>query len=227
MSDINTRTPSKECTKCKTTHLIHMFKSKNKNDPSKRCSWCKLCMNEYAKIYRQKLNYPVSVTKKECHNCKLTKPSSCFSLCNKDKSGLMSKCKTCTRNDRLIFMKDVRNFLISRRADAKKRCDKNKKIDFNISTEDWIAQYEKQNGICALTGIRMTWNYSSDENKDFYSAVKYPFNISPDRIDSSQGYTKDNLQFVCNRVNAMKNNMSTEELISFCTKIVDRVRLKV
>lgn len=184
-------------------------------------------MNEYAKIYRQKLNYPVSVTEKTCHNCKLTKPSSCFSLCNKDKSGLTSKCKTCTRNTRLIFMKDVRNFLISRRADAKKRCDKNKKIDFNISTEDWIAQYEKQNGICALTGIHMTWNYSSDENKDFYSAVKYPFNISPDRIDSSKGYTKDNLQFVCNRVNAMKNNMSTEELINFCTKIVDRVRLKV
>ena len=70
----------------------------------------------------------------------------------------------------------------------------------------------------------MTWEYSSNENKDFYSSVKYPYNLSPDRIDSSKGYTKDNLQFVCNRVNAMKNNMNTEELIYFCKKIMERVR---
>ena len=48
--------------------------------------------------------------------------------------------------------------------------------------------------------------------------------ISPDRIDSSKGYTKDNIQFVCNRVNAMKNNMNTEELLYFCKKIVEHVR---
>jgi hypothetical protein len=70
----------------------------------------------------------------------------------------------------------------------------------------------------------MTWEYSSDENKDFYSSVKYPYNLSPDRIDSSKGYTKDNLQFVCNRVNAMKNNMNTEELFDFCKKIVEHMR---
>jgi hypothetical protein len=121
-------------------------------------------------------------------------------------------------------MKDVRNFLIQKRADAKKRCNKNSRIQFDVSVEDWINQYEKQNGVCALTGITMTWEYSSDENKDFYSSVKYPYNLSPDRIDSSKGYTKDNLQFVCNRVNAMKNNMNTEELFDFCKKIVEHMR---
>jgi len=118
-------------------------------------------------------------------------------------------------------MKDVRNFLIQKRADAKKRCNKNSRIQFDVSTEDWINQYEKQNGVCALTGITMTWEYSSDENKDFYSSVKYPYNLSPDRIDSSKGYTKDNLQFVCNRVNAMKNNMPMDQFIDFCKKVVD------
>jgi hypothetical protein len=121
-------------------------------------------------------------------------------------------------------MKDVRNFLIQKRADAKKRCNKNNRIQFDISVKDWINQYEKQNGLCALTGITMTWEYSSDENKGFYSSVKYPFNLSPDRIDSSKGYTKDNLQFVCNRVNAMKNNMNMEELFDFCKKIVEHMR---
>jgi len=181
-------------------------------------------MNEYAKFYRQKINYPVGVTEKKCFRCDETKPHTEFSLCSKDTSGLNSVCKSCTKDKRCAYMKDVRNFLIQKRADAKKRCNKNKKIDFDISIEDWITQYEKQNGICALTGITMTWEYSSDENKDFYSSVKYPHNLSPDRIDSKKGYTKDNLQFVCNRVNAMKNNMDTEELLDFCEKIVEHMR---
>ena len=224
MENLNIRTPQKRCTKCELTRPIDMFKPKNKNDISKRCSWCKSCMNEYAKLYRQKLNYPVNVTEKKCFRCHKMKSHTEFSMCKKDTSGLTTLCKSCTRNSRCIFMKDVRNFLIQKRADAKKRCNKNSRIQFDVSTEDWINQYEKQNGVCALTGITMTWEYSSDENKDFYSSVKYPYNLSPDRIDSSKGYTKDNLQFVCNRVNAMKNNMNTEELFDFCKKIVEHMR---
>jgi hypothetical protein len=214
----------RKCTKCETTQPIDMFKQQNKKYPDKRCSWCKSCMNEYAKLYRRKLNYPVSVTEKKCFNCSIIKSYNEFSLCTKDTSGLTTLCKSCTKDKRLIFMKDVRNFLIQKMSDAKKRTKKNNKIQFDISTEDWIAQYKKQNGICVLTGITMTWEYSSHENSDFYSSVKYPYNISPDRIDSSKGYTKDNIQFVCNRVNAMKNNMNTEELLYFCKKIVEHVR---
>jgi hypothetical protein len=118
-------------------------------------------------------------------------------------------------------MKDVKNFLIQKRSDARKRCRKNKKISFDISIDDWIAQYERQRGFCALSGIEMTWEYSVDGDSEFYTSVKYPYNISPDRIDSNKGYTKDNLQFVCNRVNAMKNNMSMEQFVDFCKKVVD------
>jgi len=118
-------------------------------------------------------------------------------------------------------MKDVRSFLISKRADARKRCKKNNKIEFNISTEDWILQYKKQNGLCAITGIAMTWEYSSDDTPDNYSAIKYPHNISPDRIDSNKGYTVDNLQFVCSRINTMKNNMTVEEFVNLCKQVVE------
>jgi hypothetical protein len=93
---------------------------KNKNDLSKRCSWCKSCMNEYAKFYRQKINYPVGVTEKKCFHCDETKPYTEFSLCSKDTSGLNSVCKSCTKDKRRAYMKDVRNFLIQKRADATK-----------------------------------------------------------------------------------------------------------
>jgi len=221
MVDINIGEGEKKCTKCKTSHPINMFKLKNKNIPDKRCSWCKSCMNEYAKIHSRKLNYPVNVTEKICFECKVTKMCHDFPKCKKDTTGLSSYCKQCTRNKRLEFMKDVKNFLIMKRADAMKRCKKNKKNKFDISTDDWMTQYKKQRGMCAMSGIEMTWEYSADGESDFYTAVKYPFNISPDRIDSNKGYTKDNLQFVCNRINAMKNNMSTDQFIDFCKKIID------
>lgn len=221
MGDVNIMETERKCTKCKIVHPINMFKLKNKNDSQKRCSWCKSCMNEYAKIYRQNLNFSVNVTEKRCFECKNVKPHFDFSKSTKDTTGLSSYCKECDRNKRLSFMKDVKNFLIQKRSDARKRCRQNEKISFNISSDDWIKQYERQNGLCAMTGIKMTWEYSADGNSDFYTAVKYPYNISPDRIDSNKGYTKDNLQFVCTRVNAMKNNMTIDQFVDFCKKIVE------
>jgi hypothetical protein len=221
MSDLNIRTSQRNCTKCDVVQPIDMFKIKNKNNPTKRCSWCKSCINEYAKLYRQKLNYPVSVSEKKCYRCHIVKPYTDFSICKKDTTGITTLCKMCSKDHRLKFMKDVRNFLVQKRSDAKKRCKTNDKINFDISIEDWILQYEKQKGICALSGLTMTWEYSSDGNIDFYSAVKYPRNISPDRIDSNKGYTKENLQFVCSRINAMKNNMTTEEFVNFCKNVVE------
>ncbi|AGH31223.1 hypothetical protein OLNG_00150 [Ostreococcus lucimarinus virus OlV5] len=85
-------------------------------------------MNEYAKIHSRKLNYPVNVTEKTCFECKVTKMCHDFTKCKKDTTGLSSYCKQCSRNRRLEFMKDVKNFLVLKRSDAMKRCNKNKKL---------------------------------------------------------------------------------------------------
>jgi hypothetical protein len=42
---------------------------------------------------------------------------------------------------------------------------------------------------------------------------------SVDRIDSSKGYTKDNIQFVCFMANIAKNKFSCDELINFCNLV--------
>ena len=45
-------------------------------------------------------------------------------------------------------------------------------------------------------------------------------NISIDRIDSSVGYVRGNVQLVCDIVNRMKQNLSQEELYKWCNRIL-------
>jgi hypothetical protein len=47
-------------------------------------------------------------------------------------------------------------------------------------------------------------------------------NISIDRIDSSKGYLRGNVQFVCDIVNRMKSSMTQEELLFWCRKILGK-----
>ena len=46
-------------------------------------------------------------------------------------------------------------------------------------------------------------------------------NISIDRIDSSVGYVKGNMQFVCRIINIMKTNLSSSDFLEWCNIIVN------
>lgn len=72
--------------------------------------------------------------------------------------------------------------------------------------------HAKQKGVCAISGVEMTY---------LQEGGKCPTNISIDRIDSSRGYEKDNIQLVCSLVNTMKMQYSEEVLIEWCKKIID------
>ena len=45
-------------------------------------------------------------------------------------------------------------------------------------------------------------------------------NISIDRIDSSVGYVRGNVQFVCDVANRMKQDLSQKELLVWCERIL-------
>lgn len=51
------------------------------------------------------------------------------------------------------------------------------------------------------------------------------YNLSVDRIDSSKGYTKDNIQLVCAAANMMKGYMEYNDLINFCEAIIKNNKL--
>ena len=88
-----------------------------------------------------------------------------------------------------------------------KKNAKTKGLEFDLTPEILKEMYEKQDGNCALTGIKMEMKKNSD--------TKNLFHVSVDRIDNSKGYTKDNIQLVLLGINYMRNTSSIEEVTHF------------
>ena len=92
-----------------------------------------------------------------------------------------------------------------------KRRSRKKGFGFNITKEDIQNLYIEQKGKCAITGIKMT----------FIANDKYK--ISLDRIDSSKGYLKNNVQLLCWWVNRCKSNYSKHDLLVFAHGIIRKM----
>lgn len=81
----------KLCSRCKTSKEIDYF--------PKTGSWCKACIKQYQKIYREKIklsnkNIP---NFQKCSSCGEIKPADCFGKRNSAKTGLNCQCKECLR----------------------------------------------------------------------------------------------------------------------------------
>lgn len=78
--------------------------------------------------------------------------------------------------------------------------------EFGFYSADAMADYleslyQKQGGLCALTGVQMT-------------LVPGDWCVSPDRIDSDGHYTSNNLQLVANCVNQMKGATPNSQFLT-------------
>lgn len=71
--------------------------------------------------------------------------------------------------------------------------------------------WNKQNGLCAISNIPMTYTFNSG---------RIPTNVSVDRIDSNKSYTKNNIQLVCMAVNQMKSDLDMITFYRFCEAIL-------
>jgi hypothetical protein len=87
-------------------------------------------------------------------------------------------------------------------------------IPFDITIEEAWRQYEKQEGICALSGEEIKFN----PDKGW---VKRDITASLDRIDSSKGYTVDNIQWISKDIQKMKMDYTEDELRDWCKKVSD------
>ena len=74
----------------------------------------------------------------------------------------------------------------------------------HLQIDDMMNLLETQKGKCAISGIPLTCI-------KIPKSPKVHTNLSIDRIDSSRGYDRDNLQFVCAIVNVMKSNLTMGE----------------
>jgi hypothetical protein len=81
----------------------------------------------------------------------------------------------------------------------------------SISLENLYEQYKKQDGKCI---------YSNESLSFVRRGRKYRTgNASVDRIDSSKGYTKDNIQWVDKNINRMKSNFSSDQFVNMCSLV--------
>lgn len=83
-------------------------------------------------------------------------------------------------------------------------------IDVEITIEDAWQQFVKQDGNCALTGIKLKLARTHTRLQT----------ASLDRIDSTKGYILGNIQWVHKKVNELKWDLSNEELFYWCNLIV-------
>lgn len=132
---------------------------------------------------------------KTCIKCGETKELDQFSK-RKDK-GIVSyrnECRACERQRKADhYQKRPLSYALRM---AKQRAIK-KGMEFNLTEEDLVVpEY------CPLLGIPLQTNKKGAGNDS----------PSIDRIDSSKGYTKDNVWIISHRANTLKNNATIEEL---------------
>jgi hypothetical protein len=82
-----------------------------------------------------------------------------------------------------------------------------------LTREILLAQLEKQDYKCALTGVPLTCKLDKGD--------VCPTNASVDRIQAGGPYTADNIQMVCRAVNFFRSNLSVPEFVDWCRKVVN------
>lgn len=93
-----------------------------------------------------------------------------------------------------------------------RRGAKKRNLQFSLTISEMWDKFLEQDKKCAFTGETLTFNKCLRDCSG---------TASLDRIDSSRGYEKDNIQWVHKLVNVMKQDMSDNEFITYCQKIVN------
>ena len=88
----------------------------------------------------------------------------------------------------------------------------------NVSLDYLVTMFDNQEGLCIVSGIKMTWSAGDSGRK--------PTTISLDRIDNSKGYIPGNVRLVCWMVNAFKGTWTDEQMLTMARAIVKNTDAK-
>jgi hypothetical protein len=142
------------------------------------------------------------ITEKTCSTCGAEKSIDQFwkSGIKNDIQEYKSECNECAKlSDRKQYRKNTFRTLFN---NTKKRASKLDRA-FTITKDDLVMQYVTQQGLCYYTNLPMDLDSKGNKNKRNI--------ISIDRIDSTKGYTPDNIVLCRFIVNQMKSVLSIED----------------
>lgn len=123
--------------------------------------------------------------------CNICKKSKSIDKFNKK---LSKGCKECKKNYNKIYGTTARGHLIKLLSNCRARSKKDirfTKTKFDLSIDDFIELFNKQNGLCAYSGIPMTFGSRFDKN----------WICSIERINPLLGYIKTNICFIIHELN--------------------------
>lgn len=126
-------------------------------------------------------------------------------LTNPSRSFACHSCAGKSRKDAITLKNGrVGELTLTRYSKLKKSAIKRGYV-FEVSIYFLWNLFLSQNHTCAITG-------------DYLKSIK---DASLDRIDSSKGYTEDNVQWVTYQANVSKHTMSMTSLYEFCRKVLN------
>jgi hypothetical protein len=164
-------------------------------------------------------NLALLPTTKCCNRCKQYLPFSLFSKNSANNDKLSSHCKDCDKisQEKQRRKSPEKQLALHRKYQKEKRKDFNyrlqmlitaskqraskKQIEHCITVED-LKEIYPQDGCCPVFGFKL----------EFGDAGFRDHSPSVDRIDSTKGYTKDNIQILSWRANRLKVDATIEEL---------------
>ena len=200
---------------CKICNINKDITNFHKNGPTYHPS-CKPCRATERKKFRY--GRPTDGIRK-CACCEIEKDISNFHSDKSHPSGLQSSCKPCQTEKTKKCTSTLNGFIKKIYKDmhhnVKKRA---KELNIEITCDDIHQLYTKQNGLCAISGLKLTHETYAYKDKEH---IINRLNISIDRINSNLGYTRDNIQLVAAIVNRMKTDLPDSEFIKICSIITE------
>jgi hypothetical protein len=141
---------------------------------------------------------------KACKVCKEFKPLTNYHHSKSTKDKRRGDCTDCYKKYQAEYLKSLngtfKKLLFSAKYGAKCRKEKGRNDAgiFDITQKDIEDQYEKQDGLCYYSGIKMNFD-------------KNDWKMSIERLDTNKGYIKDNIVLCCLELNS-KNQWSDNRI---------------
>lgn len=147
----------------------------------------------------------VNGNKSKCSVCGVWYPTHLFPKGRSGKSDqyFLTYCRLCRKSQMIRSMNsDVGRYINDKWNRTRQRAKK-LGIAFNISKDDFLKQFEKQNGKCFFTDQKLI---------TIIGEGRFPNSASVDKLIPTKGYIRGNVVFVTNQVNTIKSNISLKEM---------------
>lgn len=191
---------NKKCNSCLSDKPLEEFNRSSRYKDG-RLAFCKKCRKEYDENRIKKTEEITgTVTNKKCGECHILKPVNEFSKNRGTRDGYNRLCKSCWR--KIYGTLDS----LTKRYDRWKAVAKHRGIEFSLSLED----VKKLPLKCYYTGIDLTVEPNCINT------------VSLDRVDSNSSYINGNVVLCCYIVNTMKTDLSHEDFVDMCRRVVTK-----